>query len=210
MLRGESNQLADEASPVLDGAIVGWDWTEGRWPGKSALEFKRPGDRVRIRIPGKYQSLTYSARVRIDGLDRRFNSLVLTNGYDQGEAHWQLRSTGRLSLGLQAPDGHTEHLSDPFIDITRLRKWLHLAIVYDAPRGEVVFYVDGELMGRRAIRNQPLTIQLGDTEIGNWGTPPTYSPTKIRNLNCRTDELILFGDALSQNEIQQIGKLKIK
>ena len=54
----------------LDGAIVGCAWSSGRWPGKRALEFKRPGDRVRLHIPGRYESLTYAAWVRLDGLDR--------------------------------------------------------------------------------------------------------------------------------------------
>ena len=30
---------------------------------------------------------------------------------------------------------------------------------------------------------------------------PTYSPQKIRNLNGRIDELVLFGEALSDNEV---------
>ncbi len=37
-------------SERLDGAIVGCRWTEGRWSGKDAWEFKHPGDRVRLQI----------------------------------------------------------------------------------------------------------------------------------------------------------------
>ena len=93
----------------LKGAIIGCRWTEGRWTGKDALEFKHPGDRVRLHIAGEYDSLTYSAWVRIDGLDRPFSAMMLTNGYDVGEAHWQLRNDGRLLLGVQTPKGHVAY-----------------------------------------------------------------------------------------------------
>ncbi|HSJ03262.1 MAG TPA: FecR domain-containing protein, partial [Verrucomicrobium sp.] len=37
-------------NPERNGGVVGARWTQGRWPMKDALEFKRPGDRVRLRI----------------------------------------------------------------------------------------------------------------------------------------------------------------
>ena len=74
----------------LDGAIVGARRVQGRWPAKSGLEFKRPGDRVRVKIPGEYDSLTFACWVKIDSLDRWYNSLFLTDSYNQGEPHWQI------------------------------------------------------------------------------------------------------------------------
>jgi hypothetical protein len=210
VLRSQSKQSAGENGSVLDGAIVGCSWAEGRWASKDSLEFKRPSDRVRIHLPGKHRSLTYSAWVRIDGIDRRFNSLVLTNGYDAGEAHWQLRSNGCLSLGLKTPVGHVEYVSKQFIDITRLGKWFHLATVYDSGNSEVVFYIDGKVISRHPVTTPLMEVQLGDTEIGNWGTPPSYSPTKIRNLNGRMDEHILFGEALGPDEIRRIHQLDLE
>ncbi len=100
LLRNHSSK-----SERLDGAIIGCRWTDGRWLRKDALGFKHPGDRVRLQIPGDFDSLTYSAWVRIDGLDRPFIALMLTNGYDVGEPHWQLRDDGRLLLGIQTPGG---------------------------------------------------------------------------------------------------------
>lgn len=85
----------------LDGAIVGCEWSEGRWPGKDALEFKRPGDRVRIHVPGEYDALTLTAWVRVDGLDRNLSSLMLTDGWDMGEIHWQIKHPGKLRLGIR-------------------------------------------------------------------------------------------------------------
>src|SRR5439155_17263644 len=40
-------RAANAPDGSLDGAIIGCEWVGGRWPGKQALEFKRPGDRVR-------------------------------------------------------------------------------------------------------------------------------------------------------------------
>ena len=52
-------------SPALHGAIVGCRWTEGRWPGKSALEFKGPEDRVRLNVPGDYRSIVLGADLMV-------------------------------------------------------------------------------------------------------------------------------------------------
>ena len=194
-----------DKEPSLDGAIVGCAWSAGRWPGKRALEFKRPGDRVRLRIPGKYESLTYAAWVRLDGLDRAFNSLMLTNGFDGGEPHWQLRGDGRLLLGIRERTGKSvAYDSEPFLNISHLGRWMHLATVHDHDSGQVTHFANGEVLARLQIQKSTAPLTLGDTEIGNWGTPPTYSPQKIRNLNGRIDELVLFGDALSDNEVREL------
>jgi concanavalin A-like lectin/glucanase superfamily protein len=189
----------------LDGAIVGSTWSTGRWTGKGALEFKRPGDRVRLHIPGQYESLTYSAWVRIDGLDRPFSALMLTNGFDGGEPHWQLRGDGQLLLGIRKPSGPgIAYDSDPILDIKQLGRWIHLATSYDGAKGEVTHFVDGKVVGRQKVQTAKVSLTLGDTEIGNWGTPPTYSPQKIRNLNGRIDELVLFSEALSEREVRDL------
>ena len=188
----------------LDGAIVGCSWSTGRWPGKSALDFKRPGDRVRFHIPGEYGSLTYSAWVRIDGLDRPFIALMLTNGYDAGEPHWQLRDDGRLLLGVRGPDRHMAYDSDPFLNIKHVGQWIHLVSVYDGANAEVIHFANGQIVGRQSVQTEKVELKFGDTEIGNWGTPVNYSPQKIRNLNGRIDELVLFGDALTEEEIKEL------
>lgn len=201
-----SRLLRSQASDSgrLDGAIVGCRWTDGRWSGKDALEFKHPGDRVRLQIPGEFDSLTYSAWVRIDGLDRPFIALVLTNGYDVGEPHWQLRNDGRLLLGIQTPSGHVAYDSKPVLNIKHLGRWTHLATVYDSESARVTHHIDGENVGESAIATDKFKLRFGETEIGNWGTPVKYSPQKIRNFNGQIDELTLFSKALTAKEIQSL------
>jgi hypothetical protein len=188
----------------LNGAIIGCRWTEGRWKGKDALEFKHPGDRVRLNIAGKFDSLTYSAWVRIDGLDRPFSALMLTDGYDVGEAHWQLRDDGRLLLGVQTPEGHVAYDSQPILNIKHLGRWIHLATVYDSESRQVVHYINGECVGNTKIETNEFKLQFGKSEIGNWGTPMSYSPQKIRNFNGQIDEFTLFQTALTADEIQSL------
>ena len=193
----------------LDGAIVGCTWTTGRWPAKGALEFKRPSDRVRIHIPGTHTAVTYTAWVRIDGLDRMFNGLLLTNGYDPGEAHWQLKRDGRLILGVcHAYRKGRNYRSEPILDVRSLGQWLHLAVVYDSSDGTVTHFANGAVVAKGDIgKNRRVALTIGDAEIGNWGEPPEYIPPKIRNLNGRIDELVVFGEALSENEIQEFYEI---
>lgn len=189
-----------------NGAIVGCRWTEGRWSGKDALEFKHPGDRVRLQIPGEFDSLTWSAWVRIDGLDRPLIALLLTNGYEVGEPHWQLRNDGRLLLGIQTPSGHVAYDSEPILNIKHLGRWTHLATVYDSESARVTHYIDGENVGELPIASDNFKLRFGKTEIGNWGTPMNYSPQKIRNFNGQIDELTLFSKVLTAKEIQSLYK----
>ena len=188
----------------LDGAVIGCRWTEGRWPGKDALEFKHPGDRIRLQIAGEFDSLTYSAWVRIDGLDRPYIALMLTNGYEVGEAHWQLRDDGRLLLGIKTPEGHVAYDSEPVLNIKHLGRWTHLATVYDSQARKVTHYINGKSVGASNVTTGDFKFRFGETEIGNWGTPMQYSPQKIRNFNGRIDELTLFRDALSSEEIRSL------
>ena len=50
-----SRNVTDQAlnkARSSNGALIGCEWVQGRWPGKGALHFKRSSDRVRIDIPG--------------------------------------------------------------------------------------------------------------------------------------------------------------
>jgi hypothetical protein len=195
---------------ALDGAIIGCSWTAGRLPGTGALDFKRPSDRIRFHVPGTYTSLTFLAWVRVDAFEHRLNSLFLTDGFDEGEPHWQLTEDGKLVLGVRGPalEGTRKYLWDDyyspvFLRPDRLGKWLQLATVFDRRSSTVIHYVDGQPVSRSMMYLKPI-LRIGDAEVGNWGTPTIESGLPTRNFNGRIDEFLLFGDALSPDEIHRL------
>lgn len=213
---GWNRRLTNSLEPAnseLDGAIVGADRSPGRWPAKSSLEFKRPGDRVRVQIPGKYGSLSFSCWVKIDSLDRWFNSLFLTDGYNKGEPHWQILDTGQLYFSVrprergEAGPVDFKALSPPFWKPSLSGRWLHLATVYDVPRASITHYLNGEVLSTATVPAEKMVeeTRIGTASIGNWSVPTQPdSRFAIRNLNGSMDEFALFAAALTDDEIKEI------
>jgi hypothetical protein len=190
----------------LNGAIIGCSWSEGRWPGKGALDFKRPSDRVRIHVPGAYESLTFLAWLRVDSFDQQLSALMLTDGFDEGAPHWQLNDQGKMFLGIQGPGGAFRNYYSPvFLGPDKLGEWLQVATVYDHRSRTVRHYVDGRPVSREGL-DFDTTLRIGNVEIGNWGRtiPVVPPPLTIRNINGRIDEFALFREALSPEEIARL------
>ena len=213
---GWKRKLSSSMQPEdleLDGAIVGARRVAGRWSAKSALEFKRPGDRVRVQIPGEYSSLSFLCWVKIDSLDRWYNSLFLTDNYNQGEPHWQILDSGQLffSVCVRGADGkgpeHREVLSPPFWNPTLSGKWLHLATTYDVDAQCVTHFLNGTQLHQEQIPDYQLvrTTRFGRATMGNWSSPQRPDADfAIRNLNGSIDEFALFSVALTAEEIKVI------
>ena len=211
------NRAPGDTPSELDGGIVGAKVTEGRWPGKGALDFRREGDRVRFQIPGEFDALTLFAWVRIDALDRNLNSLFLTDYFDENEIHWQVSREGSLNFAT-SPMGVvdiTKHnrrfFSDSFWDPRQSGEWFFLATTVDrAPAARngvgVVHYVNGKPLGisKGTQMDKPLPrMRIGEADLGNW-SDPIWPEAGIRTLNGRIDEFGIFGEALSAGEIQSL------
>ncbi|NND98682.1 MAG: hypothetical protein HKN47_15275 [Pirellulaceae bacterium] len=208
-------KLHNQAIPIdseLDGAIVGARRVAGRWPDKGALEFKLPGDRVRVNIPGEFRSLTFACWVKIDSLDRWYNSLFLTDNYQSGEPHWQILDTGQLFFSVRPGEqaramGHREVLSPVFWDPSMSGQWLHLATTYDVDAKTTTHYLNGQLLHQESIPDIQLVpvTRIGMATIGNWSVPTKPDAHfAIRNLNGSLDELVIFQAALSADEIAEM------
>lgn len=198
----ELRSQRDERSP-LDGAIIGARWTEGRWPGKKALEFRSPGDRVRLQDAGEYESLTLMTWVRVDGIERPFNGLMMTDGWTSGSVHWQITQKGRLKLGIHGDRMAHDYDTDVVFQPENLGRWIHLCTVYDRQSREVVHYIDGRVSRRLPLKFDTV-LRLGNVELGNWGAPIEGSIYGIRHLNGRMDEFAVFGTALREDEIREL------
>lgn len=202
--------LSDRGTATADGTIVGCGWTSGRWPEKRALEFRRPGDRVRIDVPGQYDQLTLSMWLRMDALPGRNQSLVLTDGYEVGRVHWQVSPAGELRLGLRLPSDsktmRTSGYGSPILFTPRsIGTWNFVCTVYDRNSQQVNHFLNGRLVSSEPMAfDQP--IRIGMAEIGNWGLPlnPESPNYVIRNFIGRVDELTIWNTALDEGEIASI------
>jgi hypothetical protein len=191
-----------ERSP-LDGAIIGARWAEGRWAGKKALEFKCPGDRVRFQDAGEYLSLTLMTWVRVDGIDRPFNGLMLTDGWISGSVHWQITNKGLLKLGIHGDRQMFDYDTPVVFSPSQLGRWVHLCTVYDRVSGEVIHYMDGRLICRIPLRFDTV-LRLGNVELGNWGVPLHGNIYEVRGLNGRMDEFAVFSKPLGEQEVREL------
>ncbi|MCD6052234.1 MAG: FecR protein, partial [Verrucomicrobia bacterium] len=177
---GSSRSLRNTAAQGKDigaGSIVGCSWTEGRWPGKRALQFRSLSDRVRFNVPGMYKQLTLSASVQLHGLNIRQSSLCMSEGIGAGYLHWQILHDGSLCLGVgdgsrrvgtnAEPVVWQDYISPVIFTPERFGQWVHLAAVYDLEGNEVRFYLNGEPISRHPI-SKPVSLTPGLVELGNW------------------------------------------
>lgn len=200
------NASARKNAP-LDGTIVGCQWTEGRWPGKQALEFRSVNDRVRIDVPGEYESLTLAAWVRVQGLDRQINSLFMSDGFEAGTVHWSVRHDGVLALTAIGSEPRDFQIctSQPALTLDQFGLWVHLAVVIDGGTRHVVQYLNGTPASEHALKIAA-PFRVGVAEVGNWNARgfPKNDPFMIRNFGGAMDEFCLFGRALSGDEVRAL------
>ncbi|MEP3481396.1 MAG: LamG-like jellyroll fold domain-containing protein [Fuerstiella sp.] len=216
------------AGTAFDGKLVGPVGVEhGRFgPESTGLTFNRPGSRVRTLIDGDFTALTFACWVRIDSLEHTYNALFMSDGYETGELHWQIRNDGRVMFSVMVDDTQSRkhfskveqrivetaglarvYYSDPIWDVSKSGQWIHLAVSYDPANRIVVQYANGERMGAEEIKDQFYidTLRIGPAEIGNWGQPFRKTPSfAVRNLNGSIDEMAIFGAPLSADEIKSL------
>jgi len=207
------NNVANGNDKSRNGGAVGAVWTQGRWAGKDALEFKRPGSRVRLNLAGSYDAITFACWARLDGIDRKYSALLLTDGYDPGEPHWQIFENGSLMFSIAYPNPakpetkrNQIYYSPPIFAPANSGRWQQIAVTYENLTGTVIQYVNGREVSREVNPfHQPgRPIVFGACELGNWGLPTASHNFPIRNLNGAIDEFLLYQAALSGAEIAQL------
>lgn len=174
-----------------DGQIIGARWTQGRWPGKGALEFRGRGQRVLLRLPGKHASLTLLAWVRVDALPQPVTALLMTeepqlwepDGEKKAPAsasfdlasgrplRWELKANGQIGFNVlrgivSGKPQWDAHLAPPLLKPELYGQWLCLATVHDAERGELTHFVNGVSVARHKLLPGP-PLALTHLSLGN-------------------------------------------
>lgn len=215
-----STRLQDLSVKKSDGSIIRAERSANRWSdAAAALDFTPTGSRVRLDIPGDHKSLTLMCWVKIDSLDRLYNSLFLTDGHELHEPHWQIVNDGRLFFSVRArqekgsPDKHIA-FSPSIWKPTDAGKWMHIATVFDGSAETITHYVNGEAVSIDQIPEelQPDKVTIGAASIGNWSDPRYRKDPEfvVRNLNGAIDEFAIFSEALDSGEVRKLyesGKL---
>ena len=186
----------------------------------------RPGSRIRTKINGTFSAYTFSCWAKINSLKHEYNALFLSDGYENGEPHWQIRHDGKLMFSVMVDDSqklfystgpnsppiqdkglHHVYFSESFWTPSMTAQWVHLAAVYDPASRSVTHYVNGTVTCREEIKDEFVIdiLQIGAAEIGNWGQPFRKTPDfAVRNLDGVIDEMIILNAALSSDEIHDI------
>ncbi|MFO1486708.1 MAG: LamG-like jellyroll fold domain-containing protein [Verrucomicrobiaceae bacterium] len=201
-----ARSLRNHTSLGEDGSIVGAAWTTGRWPGKGALEFRNISDRVRLSAPAEVKALTMAMWVRINGLDRYFNSLFMSESWGERRVHWQIVRDGRIRLGIAGGPGqrHQDCDTEVFFTPERFGRWTHLAVTFDPQAKEVRHYANGTLLAKIPLKDTS-PLKPGIAELGNWNDRRTTG-VAIRHLSGTMDEFALWDRVLSEAEIKAMAR----
>jgi hypothetical protein len=189
---------------ALNGKIHNSTWVNGRFPGKSALEFMAGDAGVRINIPGEYRQITLIAWLSSDRSANEYNGILKSDDWSRNkELHWEFVEGGKMDLVVFGQKEHrfTVHKIPP----ETLSRWCMVAAVADTATNQIFLYLDGEYVDKLEPVYIP-AIQIGWATIGGWNNHGKGdSALEIpHNLSGRIDELMIFQKALAAEEMKRI------
>jgi hypothetical protein len=189
---------------ALNGELLNSSWVDGRFPGKSALEFMAADSGVRVNIPGEHRQITLIAWLNSKEFANDYNGILLSDGWlHKQELHWQFKKSGQMQLcifGQIYPGDSTQAVPIDF-----LKRWCMVAGVVDTAANSASLYLNGEFFEEIKSMQTPL-VQIGSATIGGWDNQGRgdSSSGKTCNLSGRIDELMIFQKALTADDIKQI------
>lgn len=214
------NRMRGEAAGS-DGQIIGARWSPGRWPGKSALEFRGRGQRVLLRQSAAAGSLTLLAWARVDALPQATSVLLATDeaagelandGKSASPAarafRWELKSGGELALTLAGTPGAgaaawRSFASPALLTSERHGQWLCLATVLDGARGELTHFINGVAVARHPLPVGP-PLALAHLSLGNAPVSDAEARAGLsRGFFGAVDEFVIAGRVFSPAELRR-------
>lgn len=183
-----------------DGDIQGARWVSGRWPGKSALLFDRDTDYVELDLPGEYEELSFATWLKIDRFDFSHVSIFDSNGWGQGDVHWQCNRSGSMWIAGFAEAGRKELQPRKIVPTG---EWVHLVATISTRSRISKVYLNGEVAGAQKIGEGTL-LAPGKSRLGNWLWDEEWPFVPIRAMRGRMDEFVIWKRALTENEIKEL------
>ncbi len=202
-----------ERQPASDriehgGEVRGARWVQGRFAGKSALEFVDAEDHALLNLEGRARALTLMSWVRLDRVSAGRSGLLMVNaGVGSGGVLWLVDPRGRMHFALrdqppaEAP-GDSQRPRSAVSVFGNLQVWTHLAVTYEADAQRVRFFVNGQF-DSEVHTTAGLDAVLGRAILGNTASTNRFGTGPYQRLSGRMDELVALGRALSSAEVRQ-------
>jgi hypothetical protein len=211
-----------------DGQIIGARWSQGRWPGKGALEFRGRGQRVLLGLPGAHTSLTVLAWVRVDALPQPVTALLMSEepqsfGAEEEKGprpstalddasglplRWELKSNGQLGFNLlrgkvSGKQQWDTSFAPPLLTAVRHGQWICLAAVLDAERGALTHYVNGSVVAQNKLPTSK-RLALTHLSLGNLSVTDDEARLGVNyGFFGAMDELMLATRAFTAPELRR-------
>ncbi|MFD2256269.1 hypothetical protein ACFSSA_06260 [Luteolibacter algae] len=203
------------------GAIVGCQPVPGRWPGSQAMGFSSSSDRVRLNLPGQYDSLTLATWVKLDKRSSKHISLL---SCDQ-EANqkflidWSLITTEKnvsyvthftetnRKFGAMEDRSH-HHSPTNLAKYFKVGQWVLLGLVYDAGKKEVRHYANGDLVYTNPAKADHQLI-IGIADLGNWPYKEWAKGTEfeVRNLSGAMADFLIAKRPFETRDFQRMYEM---
>jgi hypothetical protein len=202
-------------------AIVGCSWSPGRWTDKQGLHFSNTGDRLRVSVPGLFESLTLLTWIKPDGLSDATQSLLSTESDQPGDIRWSIEGGNTLSFAIRSASPEASEWKNA--KSYRLpnkyagAEWILIGVVYDGGSGRVTHYLNGRPFGTSALPSES-PLRLDTFEIGNKGRPGEDSllassappaPPHLSGGHFRgsMDEFMILSEPLEYEDIVRIFEM---
>jgi len=190
--------IAPDAPPETDGALIGCNVVEGRWPGTYAIDFKHGTDAIRIHEPRDYQSISLAAWVLLDESSSPYSSLLTTEDWKSGGIDWEFVNGHKLVFHPRP--GPYFDCDDNSLPSSSFGEWTFLAFTYDYHSGVGRHYLNGTMIHESSSRHKP-TLKISHAQIGNWNT---LEKREFRNLNGRIDFMAVWDREISSAGILEL------
>ena len=199
-LQNQSSQNQDS----LNGAIIGCTWSEGRWPGKGALVFKRKNDRVRLDFNVSLQAFTLSAWIKIDKLKDKMSPILCSESLSSGSGSWFINQKGQVVLEVSRGSKKDMYQSAVAFRSERMGRWVHVATSFDLSKRKVSHFVNGRSFSHEKIRSQ-IPVSFSNSSLGYCSKAKPFK--RQITLQGSMDELAIFKTSMPESEIRRMYEI---